>query len=580
MPTESTPTATDDRNGSLDRLSLLILVGVGLLFLCKAVLAIDSAFEADEFDQFANATELLEQPGHRIQQPHRLLATVLFAAGVVVGQHDPVVGLVANRGVAVVLCVLTYLLVLRIAGRLYGTRAGVHALVGLGMVTVFVDHSYTARTDFVVLALFLLALELLLVRRTVASLLAGLVTALAFYVSFKAVLPSVALGCGLLAAAVATRDLSAGVRKIALFAGGYAIPHATYLLVRTLLADAGTSVVEQAATPVSLVVTAETGVTYAAFWIAFVRDNAVFLAVSGTGLVTAAWSWRRRGAAPDQLVVLVVVAVHLLAVVTYHQPWPYFQATAAPGLALFWGALCGSIHRRLATEAPSPLWAGAIAVLVAVGFVAPLDRVRHNLAMENDYQIAVMDRLDEVLGPEDTYFDGVGMGLTHRQTVDLWYDVINQVAYRQDPQLVQELIERLAAGHIGVLVVNERTQALPDAFQRFRDQYFVQDWGNVYVPGRAYHTAALNRGPAELPVLTQGTFHVRGETGAWRHLAIDGAPLGGPAVTLDAGDHRIEANADVGAIRVLRLKPGFVETREPLDAYKSLFPKESNLLSF
>ncbi len=579
MPTEPNTAATEERNLSLDRLSMLILVGVGLLFLCKAVLAIDSAFEADEFDQFSSATELLEQPQHRVQQPHRLLATVLFTAGVVVGQHDPVVGLVVNRGVAVVLCVLTYLLVLRIAGRLFGTRAGVHALVGLGMVTVFVDHSYTARADFVVLALFLLALELLLVKRAVAPALSGLVTAVAFYVSFKAVLPTAALGCGLLAAAIATRDLSAGVRKVALFAGGYALPHVAYLAIRALLSDTGTSVVGEASVPVALVVSGETGVTYAAFWLAFVRDNAVFLAVAGTGLVTAAWSWRKR-AAPDLLVVLVAVSVHLLAVVTYHQPWPYFQASVAPGLALFWGALCGSIHRRLAEEAPSPLWAGGIAVLVAVGFVAPLDRVRHNLAMENDYQIAVMDRLDAVLGPGDTYFDGVGMALIHPQTVDLWCDVVNQLAYRQDPELVEELIDRLANGQIGALVVNERTQALPAAFQRFRDEYFVQDWGNVYVPGRAFQTGNLAGRRASLPALTAGTYHVRGEPGAWRHLVVDGESLSGPAVALDRGDHWIAADSDVGRIRLLRMKPDFVETREPLDSYKSLFPKESNLLSF
>lgn len=579
MPTEPTTAADVERNLSLDRLSMLILVGVGLLFLCKAVLAIDSAFEADEFDQFASAAEVLERPGHRVQQPHRLLASVLFTTGVVVGQHDPVVGLVVNRGVAVVLCVLTYLLVLRIAGRLFGTRAGVHALVGLGMVTVFVDHSYTARTDFVVLALFLLALDLLLGRRAIAPLLSGLVTAVAFYVSFKAVLPSVALGCGVLTAAVATRDLSAGVRKVALFAGGYAIPHLLYLAIRAALSDTGSSVVEHASVPVALVVTGDTGVTYAAFWLAFLRDNAVFLAVSGTGLVTAILSWKKRPAI-GQRVVLVTVVVHLLAVVTYHQPWPYFQASVAPGLALFWGAVCGSIHRRLATEAPSSLWAGGIAVLVAVGFVAPLDRVRHNLAMENDYQIAVMDRLDDVLGPEDTYFDGVGMALSHRQTVRVWFDVVNQVAYRQEPQLVQQLIERLSDQGVGALVVNDRTQALPEAFQRFRDQYFVQDWGNVYVPGRAYHTGTLAQRRAALPVLTAGTFHVRGESEAWRHLIIDGHPLGGPAITLDAGEHWIAADSDVGAIRVLRLRPDFVETREPLDAYKSLFPKESNLLVF
>ena len=578
MPTDPTRTAPDERNLSLDRLSLLILVGVGLLFLCKAVLAIDSAFEADEFDQFNHSAGLLDLPGHRLQQPHRLLSTAVFAAGVIVGQRDPVVGLVVNRGVAVVLCVLTFLLVLRIAGRVFGTRAGVHALVGLGMVTVFIDHSYTARTDFVVLTLFLLGLELLLLRRAVAPLLAGLVMGVAFYVSFKAALPSVAIGCGLLASAALAPTWGARARKAALFAGGYAIPHGIYLILRAVVADPGVPATADAMVPVSIVTTGDTGVSYGAFWISFIRHNAVFLAVSLTGLATAAWTWRRRADA-DRLVVIVTVSVHLVAVACYHQPWPYFQACVAPGLALFWGALCGGMHRRLAEDTPSPLWAGTIAALVAVGFVAPADRVRHNLAMDNDYQIAVMDRLHEVLGPDDTYFDGVGMAPNHPQTVDLWFDVLNQTAYRSDEALVQQLVERLATGHIGALVINERTQALPDPFHRFRDHYFVQDWGNVYVPGRAYDTAGLAAQPAELPALTPGTYHVRAAPGAWRHLAVDGQPLTEPRVHLDAGNHWIAANADVGSIRVLRMKPEFAETREPLDAYKSLFPKENNLLA-
>ncbi len=578
MPIDPTPTASDERNLTLDRLSLLILVGVGLLFLCKAVLAIDSAFEADEFDQFNHSAGLIDNPGHRLQQPHRLLSTAVFAAGVVVGQQDPVVGLVVNRGVAVVLCVLTYLLVLRIAGRVFGTRAGVHALVGLGMVTVFIDHSYTARTDFVVLTLFLLGLELLLVRRTVAPLFAGLVMGVAIYVSFKAALPALAVGCGLLASAAMAPTWGARARKAALFAAGFALPHVVYLILRAVVADPGISATEDAMVPVAIVTTGDTGVSYGAFWVSFIRGNAVFLAVSLTGLATAAWTWRRRADA-DRLVVLVTVAVHLIAVACYHQPWPYFQACVAPGLALFWGALCGAMHRRLADEAPSPLWAGTIAALVAVGFVAPVDRVRHNLAMDNDYQIAVIDRLHEVLGPDDTYFDGVGMALNHTQTVDLWFDVLNQTAYRADDAPVQQLVERLSSGTIGALVMNERTQELPDTFHRFRERYFVQDWGNVYVPGRAYHTAALVQQPDELPALTAGTYHVRGAPGAWHHLAVDGQPLTEPHVHLDAGPHWIAANADVGPIRLLRMNPEFIETREPLDAYKSLFPKESNLLA-
>ncbi len=578
-PTPRPPSGPSPYATELDRASLVIMAGVGLLFLAKAFLALDAVFEADEFDAFHMGRELLDDPSQRLLHVHRLLSAALFAVGAAIGAQDPVVGMIANRAIAVGVCALVYLCVLRIAGRLFGTLAGIHALVGLGLVHVFVDHSYTARADMFTLAAFVATLDLMLVRRSWAPLAAGVTLGLTLFTSMKSALAIGALGVGVLAMIPTQRGARGTLRQALLMAVGLAIPLGLYALLRAVFGGTGWSPAQETATRAAVMAASAGDVeSFRTFWWSTLRHNPVFFAVAGTGLGLAAHRAWRAARPDDTLVVLAVTAAYLLAALTYPQPWPYFIATTIPLLALFWGSLCGAIHQRLAEERPSVLWAGGIAVLVAVGFVRPLDRVRHDLAMGNDYQIAVMDRVAEVLGPADTYFDGVGMAPACERTVTIWLDAPTLAGYRRDPAATDALIQALAEAPTGALVINERLDGLPEAFQRFRRTWFVQEWGSVFVPGRSYETADLLGFEAPLPALIDGEYHVRGEDQAWKALVVDGQPLSGSVLRLPRGTHRITATADVGAVRILRLGEDFTETRQPLDAYKPLFPKESLLL--
>ncbi len=580
MRTDLSDLVAADRAESLDRVSLLVLVGVGGLLLTKTLLAANAAFEADEYDAYARGAELLADPALRLRYPHRLLASLVFSLGPLLGPHDPVVGMVLNRVVAVGACVTIYLAVLRIGGRTFGTLAGVHALVGLGMAHVFIDHSFTARADFLWLTLGTGALALLLERRPVWVLLAGVALGLAYFVSLKAVLLIGAVGAGVGATLLADRRRA--LRDLLLVAAGFAAVQGIYLVARAVFYEGDLGAVGQTVSRVQVVTGADTGVSHAQFYWAAIRQNPQFCGVAITGLVLAwagLWRWR---ADPDRrrdvLLVLVAVSAYLPAMLVYPHPWPYFLATAVPGLAVGWGLLTGSIHRQLRVGGSTPLWAGAIAVLVVMGLLRPADRIRRNLEMDNGYQVAVMDRLAEVLGPGDTYFDGVGMAPSLARTTDDWLDVVTLEAYRDDPDALRGLMADIANGQTGALVANWRTDQLPADFRRFRDRFFVQDWGNVFVPGREYDTSALVGRLAVLPAVTAGTYHVRGAEGAWQVLSVDDQPLTGPTVVLDTGDHRVSATADVGRIRILRLGEGFEEQRAPLEGYKALFPRERFLL--
>lgn len=579
MRTDAADIVASDPAESLDRVSLLMLVGVGGLLLTKTLLAANAAFEADEYDAFARGAELLADPAHRLGQPHRLLASAIFAIGVLLGQHDAVVGMVLNRVVAVISCVAIYLAVLRIGGRVFGTLAGVHALVGLGMVQVFIDHSFTARSDFLWLTLCTVALALLMDRRRLLTVAAGVALGLAYLVSLKALLMLAAVGAGVTATVVLDRRRA--VRDLALTGGGFVAVYGVYLILRAALYDPeAAGVVGEAVNRVQTLTSGDTGVGHTKFYWAAIRLNPLFAGISIAGLILA-WIALWRGAVDrrrDLLLVLVAVSLYLPAMQLYPHAWPYFIATAVPGLALTWGALCGAIHRQLRLASTLPLSVGALVVLAVMGLMRPAERVRRNLEMDNGYQVAVMDRLDAVLGEDDTYFDGVGLIPTHTRTTKEWLDVVALQAYRDHPDLVKVLFQDIASGQTGAIVVSWRTDALPPEFQAFREQFFVQEWGNIFVPGQEYDSGQLLGKVASLPVLTEGEYRIRGESEAHSALRIDGAPMSGPTIHLSAGEHRISAVGDVGAFRILRLDPDFVDDREPLYAYKTLFPRERFLL--
>jgi len=313
--------------------------------------------------------------------------------------------------------------------------------------------------------------------------------------------------------------------------------------------------------------------------VAMARQNAVFLTVALAGVVLSARRcWRNRGRDTGETTAVIAVAAYTIAALFYPHAWPYFLATLVPGLALFWGSAIGEVHRLLERGESHSLTAVSVAILFAVGLALPAERVRQNMALDNDYQIAVIDRLHQVLGPEDSYFDGTGMAPTLERSSMIWLDVISLTTFRKHPEAVEPLVEQLAGAHIGAIVLNERVEALPPSFQRFRNTFFVQDWGSVFVPGTEVDTSVRPGMEVSFQVLTPGNFHVRGGEDAWRRLRIDGKPLTTPVVRLDVGDHRVVADADVGKVRLLRLPPDFEEDRAPLDAYKPLFPKERFIL--
>jgi len=364
-----------------------------------------------------------------------------------------------------------------------------------------------------------------------------------------------------------------------LFLAGFFLPHLLYLGLRAALADPASTAVEAAMHPVQVVAYIETSTAWGRFYLSALRQNPVFFGVALVGLGLGAWRWLRGEQLRDDAQVLVVaVAVYTAAVVAYPQAWPYFLATAVPGLALLWGSLCGEVHRMLARAPTSVLHIGALTLLVVLGGLRPLDRVRHDLSMDNAYQVAVLDRLSAVVEPGGAYFDGIGMAPTLRHTPDEWLDVVSLEAHHLDPERVERLLRRLAEGETEAIVMNERTENLPQAFLDFRNRYFVHDWANIYTPGRMFDSSELLTRPGVLPAITAGTYHVRGDPEAWRHLRVDGDPLRGPTVALATGDHLVEADADVGVIRIQRYREGFEEDREPLDAYRPLFPKERSLL--
>ncbi len=585
MPADPhTPTTPDAEGEPLDRVSVVLLIAVAALLLAKAFMAMQGAFEVDEFALFAGGRDFLADPAWRLRMPHKVLSAAVFAAGAAAGREDPVMGLIVNRWLAVVCNVAVYVLVLRMAGRLFGRHAAIHALVGLGAVFVFIDHSYVARADVLWMTLALAGLEGVLDRRPAALALGGLALGLALLVSLKAALLVGAVVLAWVAGAAVARDARRGAVEAAVLAAGGATPLVLYLVARALLVPDAGAVGEVTAPQVETAVGAATGVPFGFFYLSTLRQNPLFYALAFAGWGWAAARWWRGPRDRNTAVALVAVAASLLGALAYSQPWPYFLATVVPGLAVFWGGLCGAVHRALVRERVGAVHVAAVALLLVVGVARPADRVRYNLSMDNTYQVLVIDRLREVTAPGERVLDGVGLRLDQGADELLWLDVVRLQQLRADDERSQALLRELADGHTAAIVVDWRTEQLPRAFGEFRDRYFVQDWGNVYTPGRAYDSGTVVGTEVELPVITGGTYHLRTDPSLrgqepWRTVTVDGRPMTGPTVELEPGTHGVLFRADLGTVRLQRYADGFVETRAPLDGYKPLFPKERYLMA-
>jgi hypothetical protein len=125
-------------------------------------------------------------------------------------------------------------------------------------------------------------------------------------------------------------------------------------------------------------------------------------------------------------IALIFTTVVTLFVFAHNQPWPYVFIMAQPFLALWALKPLERISESRATRL------ACIALVLAIGM--SFVRNVQFLAIDNRAQMEVVARAEALLGPQDVYFDGIGMLPNRPEPSTLWLDrkaVLTTLAERE-----------------------------------------------------------------------------------------------------------------------------------------------------
>lgn len=392
-------------------LGILIGFKVVLLF----VLAWNSRFVMDEFVQLGFAKYF----------GHGLFETVWPAKAVGYTAFAELAHLIGWNAVSILLTgrMLGALLACGIIAMVYAcaralgedrVRALIIVLVLLCF-SNFMERSFRTRAE--PLAVFFAVTALLVVlrgqvRKAQTVLLAGFFSGLSFLATQKAVYFDVALGLGLVVDAALARRYREGVLRGMWLVLGWLTAIAAYCFIfggRNPLPVASNLVFG----PVEVATMG--GGEYGGlrhFVLQTLMRNAVLYAFCFSGLIISLMRIGRLDEA--RRIALIFSVVITVLIFSHDQPWPYVFVMALPFLALWVMVPFDTIatqYRRLASI--------ALIVAVAISYASNLAYLR----IGNADQIELVTRAEKLLGPDEEYFDAVGMLPNRQEPSTLWLDV-------------------------------------------------------------------------------------------------------------------------------------------------------------
>jgi hypothetical protein len=243
---------------------------------------------------------------------------------------------------------------------------------------------------------------------------AGVLSGLAFLSTQKAVYFNFALGVALVGDAALDRRFVQGIARGAWLVLGWAVPIAVYCL---FLGGSDAVAVAHAlffgpAAVMSPQIVADYG-GLEQFVVQTLVRNALLYFFCFTGMVLVLVRLTRLARAERVALIFSVIVTAL--VFAHNQPWPYVFIMALPFMALWairpFDALAGKpLYLRAA-------WA-VLAIAVATSFVKNVTYLK----IDNRDQLALVGRAEALLGPGESYFDGVGMLPNRPEPSTLWLD--------------------------------------------------------------------------------------------------------------------------------------------------------------
>lgn len=437
------------------------------------VLAVNTRFVMDEFWHFAQANYVFNGFFETIWPKKAIGYAVFYKIAHLIG-WDAESMLIAGRLLNAMVSFLL-LWVVMATTRILGWSRSQALVAGLMLLcfSTFIERTFRLRSE--PLAILFAATALLIVMRGSADrawrlLVAGLFCGLAFITTQKSVYFNVALGTGLVVDAFAVLSLRHALKRSALLLLGWAIVIAGYGLifggfnpqpVLHLLFFG----------PLDVAINGDS--YYSGLqefvWQTLTR-NAGLYALCGAGIILTLSRLPVLGSgARIHLVNTVVISA---LVFTHNQPWPYVFTMALP----FMVSYVPRVWERL--DSKPILHALLLAVIVVPSFVRNVEY----LALGNSEQLRVAALAENLLKPEDTYFDGTGMVPSRKMSPRVWLDakgVDDVLAVGQDSEVVRVLHEDPPE----LIIESYRTTALAPLLKDWLSESYVRIADNVLVEG-------------------------------------------------------------------------------------------------
>lgn len=460
----------------------LLIAKLAVLF----VLAWNRRFVMDEFEQLGWAKYL----GHGFFDtiwPAKAVGFQLFILPAHLIGWDAASILHIGRMQTALLACATLAIVYATARALGESRLGA-ALILLILLSFsnFMERIFETRAE--PLAVFFGAAALLVALRAGARnwgiVAAGVLSGLAFLSTQKALYLDVALGLALAGDAVLQRRFRQGFARGALLVLGWLLPVALYCVVfggSDPLAVARNLVFGPVGVASSATAAEYGGLRH--FVIQTVVRNAVLYGFCFAGIALALLRFRNLG--ERARIALVFSIVITLLVFAHNQPWPYVFVMALPFLAL-WAV------RPIDAIACNPLLLGGSLAVLAIAIAGSFARNIGYLQIDNHRQLALVSRVERLMGPEDVYFDGVGMLPNRPEPSTLWLDrhTVLETLRQRDASEAHRIF---ANAPPKLIIWTYRTDAVAPVVAPLIRESYVHVAPNIWLAG-----ARLRRGEATM----------------------------------------------------------------------------------
>jgi hypothetical protein len=345
--------------------------------------------------------------------------------------------------------------------------------------TNFMERSFRIRSDTVAVAFAACAAFVAVGGEGPArAFLAGVLAGGAFLSTQKAVYPLAALGLGLAASGIGSPSVRRLLARVGAFAGGIGVALVAYGMwfdlrnpfrVLSMVFLSPMRFAPLHGNPFY------TGIRRLYVGQTLVR-NPVSYALCAFGLALALT--RFRSASPRVRLASVATAIVTILVFAHEQPWPYVFVMALVFLSVFAPDALSWLEVRAGDRGP---WVR----LVACALLAwQLPRNFAYLDHDNGVQNEVVAYVERLLGPEDRYFDGIGM-IPTRHTTELasWealvlWGVKSELAAGDDRR-----IRRILESKPKLWILNYRVHELREYLPRLLDPSYVRVHPDVLLTG-------------------------------------------------------------------------------------------------